>query len=201
MAITQQLRIDRPARRLPQLFLGLALFGFGAALQLKAGLGLDPWGVLHQGLSIQTGLSIGTWVILMSLVVLVLWIPLRQRPGWGTVANTLTVGLFLDGSLWILPTAHTLIWQILMVIGAVVITGLASGLYIGADLGTGPRDGLMTGLARRGLSLRVARTGVELTVLVAGWLLGGQVGVATVVFAVAIGPVAQVFIHRLMIRP
>jgi len=181
-------------RRAVQLLVGLWLFGASIALLLRAGLGLDPWDVLHQGIAKESGLSIGLVVVLASVVVMALWIPLRQRPGIGTVANVLLVGVSLDATLAVMPTPTHLAWQIAFLLTAIVGNAVATGLYIGARLGPGPRDGLMIGLAARGVSIRVARTGIEGGVLATGWLLGGQVGIGTVVFAVAIGPLVHIFI-------
>jgi len=182
-------------RRLVQLYVGLWLYGLSGALQVSAGLGLDPWDVLHQGVSHHIGLRIGTVVIVVGALVLLLWIPLRQRPGLGTVSNVVLVGVSMNVGLDILPAHAPLGWRIAELVGGVVLCGVASGMYIGAEFGPGPRDGLMTGLARRtGRSIRLVRTSLEVTVLAAGWLLGGQVGVGTVAFALAIGPLAQVFL-------
>lgn len=181
-------------RRAVQLLAGLWLFGASIALLVQADLGLDPWDVLHQGISGQTGVAIGLVVIVASVVVLALWVPLRQRPGMGTLANVVLVGLSLDATLAVLPAATGLPWRVAFLLAGILGNGAATGLYIGAGLGPGPRDGLMTGLAAQGLSLRVARTAVEVTVLGVGWLLGGTVGVGTVAYALAIGPLAQVFL-------
>lgn len=179
-------------RRHVQLFIGLALYGASMALMLRAALGLDPWDVFHQGLSAQTGVSIGMLVNLVGAVVLLLWIPLRQRPGIGTVANVVVIGTAMDLTLAVLPAIDEIWLQAGALAGAVAVNGLAGALYIGAGLGPGPRDGLMTGLARRtGWSLRLVRTGIELTVLALGWLLGGTVGIGTVIYAFAIGPLVQ----------
>ncbi|MBV8217433.1 MAG: hypothetical protein JO325_03140 [Solirubrobacterales bacterium] len=186
-------------RRLVQLYVGLVLYGVSASMLLLAGLGVDPWDVLHQGLSRRLGLGVGTWAIIVSGAVLLLWIPLRQRPGFGTLNNALVVGLVIDLMLAIVPPVHYLPAQIVVMLGGVVLNGIATGLYIGAGLGPGPRDGLMTGLAARGHSIRIVRTSIELTVLVTGWLLGGTVGVGTVVYALAIGPIAHVTIPRFRI--
>ena len=186
-------------RRLVQLYVGLVLYGVSASMLLLAGLGVDPWDVLHQGLSRRFGLGVGTWAILISGAVLLLWIPLRQKPGFGTLNNALIVGLVIDLMLAIVPPVHALPAQIAVMLGGVVMNGIATGLYIGAGLGPGPRDGLMIGLAARGHSIRVVRTSIELTVLVTGWLLGGTVGIGTVVYAVCIGPIAHVTIPRLRI--
>ncbi|GAA4601435.1 membrane protein [Actinoallomurus liliacearum] len=187
-------------RRLAQLYVGLALYGLGIALQVASGLGNDPWDTLHQGLARQTGLSIGTWIIIAAVAVMALWIPLRQRPGIGTISNAVLVGAFADLFLWALPHPGTVVAQWAYLVAAILIGGFATGCYIGAGLGPGPRDGLTTGLAARGHSIRVVRTGIELTVLVVGWLLGGTVGIGTLLYAVAIGPLTHVFIPRLEIK-
>jgi uncharacterized membrane protein YczE len=181
-------------RRLIQLFAGLVLYGVSDAMLLLARLGVDPWDVLHQGLARRIGLQTGTWAIIVGVVVLLLWIPLRQRPGVGTLCNVVVVGLVIDAVLWLVPPPAALAVRVPMLIGGVVLNGMATGLYIGAGLGPGPRDGLMTGIAARGHSIRVVRTCIEATVLAAGWLLGGNVGPGTVLYAVAIGPLAHVFI-------
>ncbi|MFI8461211.1 YitT family protein [Kitasatospora sp. NPDC085464] len=182
-------------RRVPQLFAGLALYGASMALMLRSGLGLDPWDVLHQGLQRSIGLSVGAWVTICGALVLLLWIPLRQRPGPGTVANVLVIGAAMDLTLRVVDGFAALPVRIAVMAGAIVLNGLASGLYIGARLGPGPRDGLMTGLRRRtGRSLRLIRTGIELTVLAVGLLLGGTAGIGTVAYALAIGPLVQVFL-------
>ncbi len=184
-----------------QLLVGLWLFGASVALLVRAGLGLDPWDVLHQGISSRTGISIGAVVVATSVVVLVLWIPLRQRPGIGTLANVVLVGLALDLTLAVLPTPAGLPWRVAFLLAGILGNAIATGLYIGAGLGPGPRDGLMTGLAARGISIRVARTSIELTVLAAGWLLGGTVGVGTLAYALAIGPLAHVLLPLFAIDP
>ncbi|MEO6503322.1 MAG: hypothetical protein ABIQ09_15610 [Jatrophihabitantaceae bacterium] len=186
----------RSGRRLGQLYLGLVLYGVSAAMQVQAGLGLDPWDVLHQGIALRLDRQIGTVSIAVGALVLLLWIPLRQRPGLGTVSNVLVVGLAMNATLTVLPVQHGNAARIAMLAGAVLLCGLATGMYISAGFGPGPRDGLMTGIARRtGISIRLSRTIVELTVLLTGWLLGGTVGVGTVLFAVAIGPLAQLFLR------
>lgn len=183
--------------RVPGLLLGLVLFGVGIGLKLRSGLGLSPWDAFHQGVANHLPLSIGLVTILVSGLVLLAWIPLRQRVGVGTLLNAVLVGLTIDATLRLIGEAGstTVRWGYLL--GAVGLIGLGSGLYIGARLGPGPRDGVMTGLAARGLSIRLARTVIEGTVLLAGWLLGGAVGVGTVVFAVLIGPLVQFFLRRL----
>jgi uncharacterized membrane protein YczE len=180
--------------RLAQLYGGLLLYGVSSSLLVLAGLGLDPWDVFHQGLSRTFGLAIGTWAIIVGAVVLLLWIPLRQRPGIGTLSNVLLVGLTMNVVLGHVDPPHMLSVRIACLVCGVFLNGVATGAYIGAGLGPGPRDGLMTGLADRGHSIRVVRTGIELTVLLTGWLLGGTVGVGTVVYALAIGPLAHVFV-------
>jgi uncharacterized membrane protein YczE len=186
-------------RRLTQLYAGLVLYGFSDALMLLAGLGVDPWDVFHQGLSRRFGLGVGTWAIIVGAIVLALWIPLRQRPGFGTVSNVIVVGAVIDLCLATIPAPHGLTLRVFVLLAGVGLNGVATGAYIGAGLGPGPRDGVMTGLAARGHSIRVVRTAIELTVLVSGWLLGGTVGVGTVVYALAIGPLAHIFIPLLWI--
>jgi uncharacterized membrane protein YczE len=182
-------------RRLLQLSLGLFLFGFSTALMVRAGLGLNPWDIFHQGVADRLGWSIGSVIVATGALLLLLWIPLRERPGIGTVSNMLFVGVAANWSLSVLPGAEGLPLQILFLVGGVVLQGLAAGIYIGAGLGPGPRDGLMTGLvARTGWSIRSVRGGIEVTVVAAGWLLGGTVGIGTLVYAVAIGPLVQIFL-------
>jgi uncharacterized membrane protein YczE len=183
-----------PGRRLVQLFAGLALYGFSDALMLLAGLGVDPWDVFHQGLSRQFGLGVGTWAIIVGALVLALWIPLRQRPGFGTLANVIVVGSVIDICMATIPAPDSLPLRTGFLLAGVFLNGVATGAYIGAGRGPGPRDGLMTGLAARGHSIRVVRTALELTVLASGWLLGGTVGVGTVLYALSIGPLAHLFI-------
>ncbi|MEP7763028.1 hypothetical protein [Sanguibacter sp. 25GB23B1] len=189
-----QLRAGRMPRRLAQLFVGLTLYGVSMGMMLRSGLGLDPWDVFHAGVAQHVPVSMGTVVIVTGVVVLALWIPLRQMPGLGTVANALWLGVALDLTLAVLPQAEDLAVQVPLLVGGVVANGVAGALYIGSQLGPGPRDGLMTGLARRTSgSLRVIRTAIEITVLALGWLLGGTVGVGTVLYALAIGPLVQLF--------
>ncbi|MBW8483308.1 membrane protein YczE [Actinomadura parmotrematis] len=187
-------------RRLVQLYIGLALYGLGIALQVSSTLGNDPWDVFHQGLSRTFGLSIGTWIIIAGAAVMLAWIPLRQRPGLGTISNVVLVGVFADAGLRLLPEVHSPAARWAYLIAAILIGGFATGCYIGAGFGPGPRDGLMTGLAARGHSVRVVRTSIEVGVLAVGWLLGGTVGIGTLLYAVAIGPLAHVFIPALRIR-
>ncbi|NYI88064.1 putative membrane protein YczE [Amycolatopsis endophytica] len=190
-----------PARRLTQLLAGLALYGASMAMMTRAGLGLAPWDVLHEGLTERTGLSFGTVVAIASVVVLLLWIPLRQRPGLGTVANVLVVSVTVDLVRAVLPNQHAIGWRIALMLGGIALNAFATAAYVGARLGPGPRDGLMTGLsARTGWSVRVVRTGIEVTVLAAGWLLGGTIGAGTVLYALAIGPLTQAILPRVAWR-
>src|SRR6266705_2886205 len=181
-------------RRLVQLLAGLILYGVSDSMLRLAGLGVDPWDVLHQGLARRTGVPVGTWAIIAGAVVLLLWIPLRQRPGLGTLCNVVLIGLVINLVLAVVTPPHSLPVQAAVMVSGVVLNGVATGLYIGAGLGPGPRDGLMTGFAARGHALRVVRTCIEATVLLAGWLLGGTVGIGTVVYAACIGPLAHVFV-------
>ena len=178
-------------RRVRRLLTGLVAMGGGIGLMAEAGLGLGPWDVLHQGLALRTGLSLGSLNIAVGVGVLLLWLPLRQRPGIGTVLNVLVIGLVVDLTLALLPEPEHLAVRVPAMLAGVVLMGVGSGLYIGAGLGPGPRDGLMTGVAARGHSVRSVRTALEVTVLVLGWALGGTVGVGTVVLALAIGPLVQ----------
>jgi uncharacterized membrane protein YczE len=186
-------------RRLTQLYVGLALYGFSDGLLLLGGLGVDPWDVFHQGLSRQIGLGVGTWSIIVGACVLALWLPLRQRPGLGTLSNVVVIGLVINLTLATIPAPRDLTLRTAAMILGVVLNGVATGAYIGAGLGPGPRDGVMTGFAARGHSIRVVRTTMEVTVLAAGWLLGGTVGVGTVAYALGIGPLAHVFIPLLRV--
>ncbi|OKJ71482.1 membrane protein YczE [Streptomyces sp. CB02460] len=183
-------------RRLVQLYAGLALYGASSALLVVADLGLEPWGVLHQGLAERTGISIGVVSIIIGAIVLLLWIPLRQRPGLGTVSNVFAVGIAMDGTLALVPEVHGLVARAGVMAAGIVLNGVATGLYISARFGPGPRDGLMTGLHRRtGRSIRLVRTAIEIAVVVTGFLLGGSLGIGTVLYALAIGPLAQVFLR------
>ncbi|NHN56922.1 hypothetical protein G9U51_14185 [Calidifontibacter sp. DB0510] len=190
-----QLRAGALPRRLAQLFVGLTLYGIAMALMVRAGIGLDPWDVFHVGVSLHTGWSLGLAVIIVSLPVLLLWAPLRQWPGFGTIANAIWIGIATNIGLALIRPIHGLVLQTAMCLLAVVINAIGGALYIGSQLGPGPRDGLMTGIHRRtGVSLRAVRTGLELTVLVIGWLLGGVVGIGTLLYAVLIGPLVQFFL-------
>ncbi|MEU6344659.1 hypothetical protein ABZ883_27340 [Streptomyces sp. NPDC046977] len=192
----------RTARRLVHLYAGLTLYGASAALQVRAALGLDPWDVLHQGIAKHTGISIGLVSVAVGALVLLLWWPLRQRPGLGTVSNVFVVGLSMDATLGLLPQQHSLGIRIPLLVAGIVLGGVATGLYITAGYGPGPRDGLMTGLHRRtGRSIRLVRTGIEVTVLAVGFVLGGSVGVGTVLYALSIGPLAQFFLRVLAFPP
>jgi uncharacterized membrane protein YczE len=196
-----QLRAGRLPRRLTQLAIGLTLYGVTLAMMIRATLGNAPWDVLHQGMAIHLPISIGTAVIVMSMVVLLLWIPLREMPGMGTIANSLVVGLVADAGLAVLDAPDALWQRSLLMVGGVVLNALATALYIGSQFGPGPRDGLMTGLHRRsGVSIRLVRTGLEVFVVVIGWLLGGVVGVGTVLYAVAIGPLVQLMLPRCIVE-
>lgn len=178
--------------RLVRLYGGLALYGAGIGLQVESGLGVDPWDVFHQGVGLRLGVSIGTVIIGVGALVMLLWIPLRQKPGIGTISNVIFLGLFADAAIWLLPApSGVLSWVYLVT--AVFSIALATVLYISAGMGPGPRDGLMTGLMKLGLSVRLGRFIIEVTVLAAGWLLGGTVGIGTLVFALAIGPLTQLF--------
>ncbi len=192
---------DRRLRRFAQLSAGLVLYGVTAAMLVLAQLGLDPWDVLHQGFSRTFGLPIGTWAILVSVAVLLLWLPLRSRPGVGTIANAIAVGAVIDLTLLLLGPPHALAARYALLIGGVLGNGFATGLYIGAGLGPGARDGLSTAIAARGHSMRVVRTGIEATVLVAGFLLGGTVGIGTVLYALSIGPITHRTIPALAVGP
>jgi uncharacterized membrane protein YczE len=196
----QQLRAPRLPRRLLQLLVGLVLYGLSLAMMVESALGLDPWDVFHDGVASRVPLTFGTVVILTGALVLLLWIPLRQMPGLGTVANVVVIGLASDAGLALVDRPEALAGRAGLLVGGVVLNGLASALYIGAQLGPGPRDGLMTGLvARTGGSVRVVRTTIELVVLAVGFLLGGVVGVGTVLYALAIGPLLQAFLPYVVV--
>jgi uncharacterized membrane protein YczE len=179
-------------RRVLQLLIGLVLYGFGCALTIEAGLGVDPWTVFAQGVSIHTGIGIGWVTNIVGFLVLLLWIPLKQKPGVGTIANILLVGTSMQFALWILPPVSGVLAQFGTLFGGIVTVAVASGLYIGAHFGPGPRDGLMTGLhGRLGWPVWLCRGSVEVTVLLAGWMLGGTVGIGTILFAALIGPLVH----------
>jgi uncharacterized membrane protein YczE len=186
---------DRLPQRLGQLYAGLVIYGVSTSLLVLGRHGLVPWDVLHQGLSRHTGIAIGTWSILVSVAVLAFWVPLHEKPGIGTISNAIVIGGTMDIVLGLAPEVHNSVARWSCCLGGVLMNGVATGMYIGAGLGPGPRDGLMTGLARTtGRSLRLVRAGLEATVLALGWLLGGSVGVGTVAYLVAIGPLAHIFV-------
>ncbi|MEI8106072.1 MAG: hypothetical protein WCH31_09590 [Actinomycetes bacterium] len=189
------LPVDARRSRLGQLVVGLVLLGTSAALLVLSREGVAPWDVLHQGLARHTGIQIGTWSIIVAIAVLAIWIPLRERPGVGTISNTVLLGLTMNVVLTLVPAVHGSIARWACCVGGILLNGVATGIYIGAGLGAGPRDGLMTGLARRtGRSLRLVRTVIEVVVLGLGWMLGGTVGAGTVLYLVAIGPLAHRFV-------
>ncbi|NHC44798.1 membrane protein YczE [Motilibacter aurantiacus] len=196
-----QLRAGRLTRRLVQLQAGLVLYGASMGLMIQAGLGLDPWDAFHQGVAERTSLSFGTVVIVTGVVVLLLWIPLRQWPGVGTVSNAIVIGLAVDATLAVVEQPEPMWARVTFLLAGVVLNGVAGAAYIGAQLGPGPRDGLMTGLVRRtGRSVRLVRTSLELTVLAIGWALGGTIGVGTVLYALSIGPLVQAMLPRFEVR-
>ncbi|NDZ60983.1 hypothetical protein G3I43_00875 [Streptomyces anulatus] len=196
MATTTGRSATHLTRRLVQLYVGLTLYGASSALLVRAELGLEPWGVLHQGLAELTGISIGVVSIIIGAVVLLLWIPLRQRPGLGTVSNVFVVGLAMDGTLAVVGDLDGLGFRVPVMALGIVLNGVATGLYIAARFGPGPRDGLMTGLNRvTGRSIRLVRTAIEVAVVVTGFLLGGSLGAGTVLYALTIGPLAQFFLR------
>lgn len=183
-------------RRFTQLIVGLVLFGAGIGFMLESGLGVPPWDVLHQGLAAKFGLTVGTWSVVVSFALLLLWFPLRERYGIGTLCNAMIIGVMIDVTAAVLPQAGEPVIAVPMLALGILLIGFGSGLYIGANLGPGPRDGLMTAIARRGPSIRVTRWLLEISVLVVGWLLGGTFGAGTVTFALLIGPTVQFFLPR-----
>ncbi|HWW66133.1 MAG TPA: hypothetical protein VNZ43_15365 [Sphingomonadaceae bacterium] len=179
-------------RRLAQLYAGLCLYGLSMAMMVRSDLGLNPWDVFHQGVGDRTPLSFGTVVIITGAIVLMLWIPLRQKPGIGTISNMIVIGLAADAALWLIPAAGSLPIRCAMLAIGIFLNGVATSTYIGVGLGPGPRDGLMTGLAARtGWSIRIVRTGIEVTVLALGWMFGGTVGIGTILYAMTIGPIVH----------
>lgn len=197
----EQLRAGKLPRRLAQLLVGLTLYGTSMAMMIRSQLGLDPWDVLHYGLAGRLPLTFGQVTMVVGALVLLLWVPLRQWPGLGTLANVIVIGLATDAGLGLIPEPTTMLPRGALLVGGITLNGLAGGLYIGSQLGPGPRDGLMTGFARRtGWSIRMVRTGIEVSVLSAGWLLGGVVGVGTVAYAILIGPLVQFFLPRVTVR-
>ena len=172
----------------------------GISLQMNANIGAPPWDVFHQGIAKQTDISIGKIIVLTGFALLLLWIPLKQKPGIGTVLNALEIGLVADIALAIIPEPTNLLIRVPMALFGIVVVAIGTGLYIGSSLGPGPRDGLMTGLAKRGIPIRKGRTAVEVVVLITGWLLGGQVGVATFAFAFGVGPLVHFFLPLLAVK-
>jgi uncharacterized membrane protein YczE len=196
-----RLLLDRPVQRLARCIGGLACFGLGISMFVAARLGLAPWDVFHQGVARHTGISLG-WVIgIVGFLLLLLWIPLRQRPGIGTILNALEIGLVVNLVGDHLPSTDRLVPRLAYVVGAVVVIAIGSGLYIGAGLGTGPRDGIMVGLAARGYSVRVTRTILEAVVMAVGVALGGHIGIGTLAFVLGIGPLVHILIPRLDMPP
>ncbi|MBM3805227.1 MAG: hypothetical protein FJW19_01090 [Actinobacteria bacterium] len=190
---------DRLGQRLVRCIIGLAVFAVGISMQMNANIGAPPWDVFHQGVAKQTGISVGRIIVLTGFVLLFFWIPLRQRPGLGTILNALEIGLVADIALAVIPEPTNIFIRVAMALVGIVVVAIGSGLYIGSALGPGPRDGLMTGLAQHGIPIRVGRTVIEVTVLIVGFVLGGQVGVATVAFAFGVGPLVHFFLPRLAI--
>jgi uncharacterized membrane protein YczE len=201
MTPLQQMRAGHFPRRFVQLIIGLWLYGVSMAMFIRSGLGLDPWDVFHYGVQTHwSSVSFGTVVIATSFAVLLLWIPLRQWPGLGTVLNSILIGIATDITLGMFEDPESLVWRWALLLGGIVANGLAGALYIGSQFGTGPRDGLMVGVSRKyGWSLRLVRTSIEIAVLVIGWLLGGVVGVGTVLYALLIGPIVQFFLPLLTV--
>ena len=196
----QQLKFrDRLGQRLARCTFGLALFAVGISLQMNANIGAPPWAVFHQGVSKQTEISIGKVIVMTGFILLLLWIPLKQKPGLGTILNALEIGLVADLALAIIPEPNNIFIRVVMAALGIVIVAVGTGFYIGSALGPGPRDGLMTGLAKRGIPIRIGRTAIEVTVLIVGLALGGQVGVATFAFAFGVGPLVHFFLPRLAI--
>ncbi|MEV5137389.1 hypothetical protein AB0K71_09255 [Streptomyces syringium] len=192
---------ERPLRRLPQLFIGLALYGCSLSLMVRASLGVNPWSVLYEGLARHTTLSFGAISAVLGVLVLLLWIPLEQRPTFGTVANIIVLACSSDLGLLLIPSHLGLPVRIVLLVCGVLLNGLSVAVYVGARFGPGPRDGLMTGLsAATGRSLRLVRTLMEIAVLAVGWLLGGIVGAGTALYALAVGPTTQFFMPRFAYR-
>lgn len=191
---------DRPIERLIRCVFGLSLFGIGIGMQKAGNLGLPPWDVFHDGVSKIINVPFGRTIIITSAFVMLLWIPLRQAPGLATILNAIEIGVTADIFLSIVPQAHSMPLRIFLMLGGIVITGIGSGFYIGAGLGPGPRDGLMIGLAKRGINVGKARTGVEIAVLISGMLLGGSIGIGTIAFAVLIGPIVAKTLPLFKIR-
>ncbi|HKM95179.1 MAG TPA: hypothetical protein VJY99_00480 [Buttiauxella sp.] len=189
------------ARRLLQLYTGLVLYGVSTAMFVRANLGADPWNVFHLGVARIFSLNIGMVMIVVGALVLLLWIPLRQKPGLGTISNVIVLGLAADAALALMPPIESMVMRSILLLAAIFVNAIATGMYIGAGFGSGPRDGLMTGInARTGWSVRSVRTAIELTVLLVGWLMGGTFGVGTVLYALAIGPLIQLCLPWFSIR-
>jgi uncharacterized membrane protein YczE len=187
-------------RRLGQLYAGLVLYGVSMALLVRSGLGVMPWDVLHQGLARHLGGTIGGWSIVVGALVLLGWVPLRERPGLGTVSNVVVVGVAVDAALSVLSEPSALVTRVALAVAGIALNAVATAAYVGARLGPGPRDGLMTGLVRRtGRSVGLVRTSIEAVVVLAGWALGGTLGVVTVAYALAIGPLVHVLLPRLVV--
>ena len=187
-------------RRVAQLLVGLFLYGFAIAMMIHAALGISPWDVLSQGIVFHTGLNYAVVTNVVGALVLLLWIPIRQRPGVGTVVNVLLIGPSIQVGLWMLPEPTDLVPRILLLAGGLVLLAIATGLYIGARFGPGPRDGLMTGIHKKfGWPIWAVRTAIEVTVLAIGWLLGGNVGLGTLAFALLIGPMVNVTLPLLTV--
>ncbi len=194
------MRFSRPVRRLVQLYAGLALYGVSMALLVRGSLGVMPWDVLHQGLARQLDWSLGAVTVLVGALVLLAWIPLRQRPGLGTVSNVVVIGVAVDATLAVVPAPGELPLRVGLLVAGVLLNAVATAAYIGVHLGPGPRDGLMTGLVRRtGGSVRLVRTSIEVVVVLTGWLLGGTLGAGTVLYALAIGPLVQLLLPPLSV--
>ncbi|MBZ5737147.1 membrane protein YczE [Nocardioides mangrovi] len=197
-----QLRSGRLGRRLPQLYVGLVLYGVSIAMLLQSGYGLAPWSVFESGLIQHVPLTLGEAVIVVSFVLLLLWIPLREVPGLGTISNAVIIGVAIDATTAVLPEPDAIVLRVGLMVGGVALCGLATAMYIGAQFGRGPRDGLMTGLARRtGRSLRLVRTCLEIAVVLVGLSLGGALGIGTVLYALAIGPLTQLWLPAWTIHP
>ncbi|MDX6263762.1 MAG: hypothetical protein QOH84_5450 [Kribbellaceae bacterium] len=197
----EQLKAGHLPRRLVQLYIGLLLYGGSMGLMVQGNLGLDPWDVLHSGITKHVDLSFGTVAIAVSFLVLLAWIPLRQWPGLGTISNAIVIGLAVDLTLALVDRPDQLWLRIVFMVSGIVVNALAGALYIGAQLGPGPRDGMMTGLVRRtGKSVRLVRTSIEITVLAVGWLLGGVVGIGTIAYALAIGPLVHILLPLFTVR-
>lgn len=197
----QQLKFrDRLGQRIIRCIFGLALFALGISLQMNANIGAPPWDVFHQGVAKQTEISVGKVIVITGFILLLFWIPLKQKPGLGTILNALEIGLVADLALAIIPEPENILIRLLMAAVGIIVVAIGTGFYIGSALGPGPRDGLMTGLAKRGIPIRIGRTAIEVTALVVGLLLGGQVGIATFAFALGVGPLVHYFLPRLAIN-